>query len=141
MHSLVLFTACVTAQFSNGFAFLAPNHQKIYTGVVSTLKSSTSTEFEILKDADVIDPSSGKSCKALDGIIKKNDPASWLQGAFGNGKRKSLVVVMPQMGDFDSAEYAEMLSTVEDDLKKCKIDLRIIAIGDENSAKKLALTP
>lgn len=45
---------------------------------------------------------------------------------------------MPQLGDFDSAEYAEMLGAVREDLKRAEIALRIIAIGDVISAKKFA---
>uniref|UniRef100_A0A7S3QH17 Uncharacterized protein n=1 Tax=Chaetoceros debilis TaxID=122233 RepID=A0A7S3QH17_9STRA len=48
----------------------------------------------------------------------------------------AMVVVMPQLGDFDSAEYAEMLAAVEDDLKLANISLRIIGIGDTASAVK-----
>ena len=105
--------------------------------------------FDILRDANVIDPITGRTGKALDGtgagaaVSQKIDPASWLQNTFLNKStnasgRKTLVVAMPQMGDFDSAEYAELLSAVEDDLKNSNIDLRMIAIGDANSARKFA---
>ena len=49
-----------------------------------------------------------------------------------------LVVVMPQLGDFDSAEYAELLSCVREDLRRAKITLRVIGIGDVESAKRFA---
>eukprot|EP00536_Pseudo-nitzschia_multiseries_P015059 jgi/Psemu1/246564/estExt_Genewise1.C_8140009 len=45
---------------------------------------------------------------------------------------------MPQLGDFDSAEYAELLSYVKEDLRQAKVTLRIIGIGDINSAKRFA---
>ncbi|OEU13693.1 hypothetical protein FRACYDRAFT_160772, partial [Fragilariopsis cylindrus CCMP1102] len=49
-----------------------------------------------------------------------------------------LVVVMPQLGDFDSGEYAEFLSSVKEDLNRAKITLRIIGIGDVTSATRFA---
>jgi hypothetical protein len=54
-------------------------------------------------------------------------------------KKKCLVVVMPQLGDFDSAEYAEMLNYVLPDLKAANICLRIIGIGNAKSAQMFSL--
>jgi len=45
---------------------------------------------------------------------------------------------MPQLGDFDSGEYAEHLMAVLEDLKQARITLRLIGIGDEQSAKRFA---
>lgn len=110
----------------------------------STTLSSTevfSSPFEILKEASVINPSTGATCNALDGVIVPQgnyNPASFLGQLLGTDSEYTLVIVMPQLGDFDSAEYAEMLSAVQDDLKKAKIALRIIGIGDETSAKRFA---
>jgi len=50
-------------------------------------------------------------------------------------KKKSLVVLLPQLGEFDSSEYCEYLIAVKDALDKADISLRIIGIGDTNSAK------
>jgi hypothetical protein len=137
-NALAFFT-CPSTQHRSSAFLNSPNLRKFHPVKASRASIETSSNaFGILQDAQVIDPSTGKQCRALDGIVKKNDPAGWLQDALGNGNKKALVVVMPQLGDFDSAEYAEMLSAVEEDLKKSNIDLRIIAIGDENSAKKFA---
>ena len=105
--------------------------QRIF--VVRVTKESSST-FEIIKEASVIDPSTGSRCTALDGAIK-NGPLDTL---FGNKDNKLLVVVMPQLGDFDSGEYAEHLMAILDDLKQAGIALRLIGIGDEGSAKRFA---
>eukprot|EP00531_Pseudo-nitzschia_arenysensis_P005265 CAMPEP_0116151984 /NCGR_PEP_ID=MMETSP0329-20121206/20401_1 /TAXON_ID=697910 /ORGANISM="Pseudo-nitzschia arenysensis, Strain B593" /LENGTH=273 /DNA_ID=CAMNT_0003648659 /DNA_START=224 /DNA_END=1046 /DNA_ORIENTATION=- len=52
-----------------------------------------------------------------------------------DSKEHVLVVIMPQLGDFDSAEYAELLGCVKEDLRRAKISLRVIGIGDSDSAK------
>ena len=48
----------------------------------------------------------------------------------GGGVRKKLAVLLPQLGEFDSAEYAEFLVAARDDLDAAVIDLRIVGIGD-----------
>ena len=49
---------------------------------------------------------------------------------------KSLVVVLPQLGEFDSAEYCEQLVAVTDDLRDANIGLRVVGIGDDGAATK-----
>lgn len=51
-------------------------------------------------------------------------------------RRKTLVAVVPQLGEFDSAEYAEQLVAVEDDLSAAGITLRMVGIGDDKAAEK-----
>jgi len=120
------------------------SESRVYKSLITLHVSQSRTElpataFDILKNAPVIDPATGYQCTALDGVVKQsNDPTLFLQKVFGIDTDYTLVVVMPQLGDFDSAEYAEMLSAVEEDLKSAKIALRVIAIGDEASAKKFA---
>lgn len=43
---------------------------------------------------------------------------------------KALVVVLPQLGEFDSAEFCEQLSAIDDDLTAADLTLRVIGIGD-----------
>ena len=69
-----------------------------------------------------------------DGMIGK----SFLP-ALDDPKKKALVVVMPQLGDFCTAEYAEMLNMVLPDLKAANICLRIIGIGNAKSAQMFSL--
>jgi len=77
--------------------------------------------FQQLRDAQVLNPEDGQMVPALDGL----------------GQR-ALVVVMPQLGDFDSAEYAEFLSAVAADLAEASVDLRVIGIGDAGSAQRFS---
>lgn len=51
-----------------------------------------------------------------------------------DNKRKSLVVLLPQLGEFDSAEYVEFLTAAQPSLEENDIDLRIIGIGDTTAA-------
>lgn len=51
-----------------------------------------------------------------------------------DNNRKSLVVLLPQLGEFDSAEYVEFLTAAQPSLEQNDIDLRIIGIGDTNAA-------
>ena len=49
---------------------------------------------------------------------------------------RRLVVVMGQLGDFDSMEYAQALVPRLADLEVARIDLQAFAIGDEGSAER-----
>lgn len=111
-----------------------------------SLMKSTNDVWSILDEAIVLDPNSGRQTTALDGVIRKGVDNFFSSVASimvaNNGKAKDeeyvLVIVMPQLGDFDSAEYAELLSYVKEDLRQAKVTLRIIGIGDINSAKRFA---
>ena len=94
--------------------------------------------FDTLMEAPVIDPGTGNSMNALEGMIPKS--GDFFQNLFGdkNANEKTLVVIMPQLGDFDSSEYAEFLSAVSSNLSEAKIGLRVIGIGTPDSAKKFA---
>ncbi len=118
--------------------------------IIKATKSTTSddgikndnTVFEIIKNAKVVNPSSNTICTALDGLDSSGtfDPMLSVQQLLGikGSYDYLLVIVMPQLGDFDSAEYAELLSAVKQDLQYNKIALRIIGIGDATSAKRFA---
>lgn len=51
-----------------------------------------------------------------------------------NNKKKSLVVLLPQLGEFDSSEYIEYLLAAESALTANNINLYIVGIGDTNAA-------
>ncbi|KAK1733004.1 hypothetical protein QTG54_016335 [Skeletonema marinoi] len=51
-----------------------------------------------------------------------------------DNKRKSLIVLLPQLGEFDSSEYVEFLTAAQPSLEQNDIDLRIIGIGDTTAA-------
>ena len=101
--------------------------------------------WDTLNEAPVLNPTSGTQCKALDGVIRKG-PNDFFEsitsiidtGSKSEAKEHVLVVIMPQLGDFDSAEYAELLACVQEDLRRAKISLRVIGIGDSESAKRFA---
>mmetsp|Transcript_33351 Transcript_33351/g.65978 ORF Transcript_33351/g.65978 Transcript_33351/m.65978 type:complete len:476 (-) Transcript_33351:427-1854(-) len=56
-----------------------------------------------------------------------------LEGISG---KKSLVVLLPQLGEFDSSEYCEHLVAASDALAQNDIALRVIGIGDADAASE-----
>jgi len=101
--------------------------------------------WDTLNEATVLDPASETQCNALDGVIRKGTDDLFemmtTMISINSKPRKEeyiLVVIMPQLGDFDSAEYAELLSCIQEDLRRAKITLRVIGIGDVGSAKRFA---
>jgi hypothetical protein len=105
--------------------------------------SAFSSVFDKLLNAKVFNPTTNAPCNALEGLAASNTdgPLANFQNIFGLTLNKYdyvMVIVMPQLGDFDSAEYAELLSYIQNDLEKNKIALRIIGLGDANSAEKFA---
>eukprot|EP00951_Prasinocladus_malaysianus_P043679 scaffold549577_cov48-Prasinocladus_malaysianus.AAC.1 len=54
-----------------------------------------------------------------------------LQGTF-------VAALVPQLGDFDSAEYCEQLAAVFQDLKQANVGLRLIGIGEIQAAERLS---
>ena len=77
-----------------------------------------SPSFQLIRDASVID-TSGRVASPLEGA-----------------NSRTLVVVLPQLGEFDSAEYCEQLVAVDDALARAEIELRVVGIGDEKAAQK-----
>jgi hypothetical protein len=124
---------------SSGAFLISPTRTHKIGSLLPSMSSKTrlsSTAFNIIQESQVLDPSNGSKTGALDGILpSQND---FIKNILGIGYEKTLVVIMPQLGDFESAEYAEFLSAVGEDLRLAKIGLRVIAIGDEKSAKKFA---
>ena len=96
----------------------------------SSLWLSMSTPFETLSTCAVVNPKDGCVRPAIDNtLFEKN---------FFSMGSKALVVVMPQLGDFDSSEYAELLLSVLKDLEKARINLRVVGIGNAATAKKFS---
>ena len=48
--------------------------------------------------------------------------------------KKTLVVVLPQLGEFDSSEYVEFLNAATPALNESNIDLKVIGIGNVEAA-------
>lgn len=95
--------------------------------------------YNTLSKIKVVDPRSGKQCPALDpGLFKAGFNPLWPFWR-SDSAAKVLVVVMPQLGDFDTVEYATYLKEVLPDLKKADIELRIIGIGNCKTAQMFSL--
>ena len=93
--------------------------------------------YRILSRTLVVDPQTGKESPALDEAFL-GVPKNSLFPSFGKPP-KALVVIMPQLGDFDSVEYATMLKNILPDLKRANISLRIIGIGNCKTAQMFSL--
>mmetsp|Transcript_5375 Transcript_5375/g.14952 ORF Transcript_5375/g.14952 Transcript_5375/m.14952 type:complete len:83 (+) Transcript_5375:1-249(+) len=71
------------------------------------MKSSTvsvaaiSDAYQALQSSAVVDPRDGSTAPVLQGVDR------------GGGPRALVVVLLPQLGDFESSEYAEHLAAVE----------------------------
>ena len=48
--------------------------------------------------------------------------------------KKTLVVVLPQLGEFDSAEYCEFLIAAEKSLEENGVDLQVVGTGNVTAA-------
>jgi len=88
----------------------------------------------------VVDPQTGYEGPAVDEDLLKTSKKNPLFSFFGEEpSEKALVVVMPQLGDFDTVEYARQLNQVLPDLKRANIALRIIGIGSCKSAQMFSI--
>ena len=70
---------------------------------------------------------------ALQPLLERLPPAR-------SGWRR-LVIVMGQLGDFDSMEYAQALVPRLAELEAARINLRAFAIGDQGSAERFWGSP
>ncbi|KAJ1459454.1 hypothetical protein M885DRAFT_511429 [Pelagophyceae sp. CCMP2097] len=69
--------------------------------------------------------------RVLDG---RGAPASPVDGLTGT----SLVIVLPQLGEFDSSEFVEQLVAVELELRLSSVELRVVGLGSVAAAKKFS---
>lgn len=134
-----LITNCVDRRFTRNHIVRAVGSGATLDGI----ERNGNNLFELIKNSKVVNPSSNAVSTALDGLVPTNNdgPLSSVQKMFGvkaSNYDYLLVIVMPQLGDFDSAEYAEFLSAIKQDLKENRIALRIIGLGDSTSARKFA---
>lgn len=58
-----------------------------------------------------------------------------ISSADSNNKKKKLVVILPQLGEFDSSEYCEFLIAADDALQQNNIELQVIGIGNTECAQ------
>ena len=144
--SIILLLSFIQQHASDAFNPLPKQAQRSRGNFVkkSSLNLESST-WGTLSEATVVSPASGRQCNALDGIARTNSNGIFesFTSMIGAGGKETteehiLVVVMSQLGDFDSAEYAELLACVQEDLRRAKITLRVLGIGDVASAKRFA---
>ena len=90
---------------------------------ISDAFSSRSSTYQLLQQAKVLNPDTGRYEPAL---------------SENNEKDKTLCIILPQLGDFDCGEYLEQLIAVEPDLEAASIDLKVISIGNAVSARKFS---
>lgn len=76
-----------------------------------------------------MNPAEGITQGALAGLLEGGSADS-------GGPRALLLVLLPQLGDFDTFEYAEQLAAVEDELTAAGVALRVIAIGDAGAGQR-----
>mmetsp|Transcript_23909 Transcript_23909/g.74424 ORF Transcript_23909/g.74424 Transcript_23909/m.74424 type:complete len:342 (+) Transcript_23909:25-1050(+) len=81
------------------------------------------TAYSTIRSASVVNPKDGSTQPALSDM----PPSS-----------HSLVVLLPQLGEFDSCEMCEHLVAVLDDLERADMELRVIGIGSASAAKRFA---
>lgn len=79
------------------------------------------TPLKQLQLARVLDPRTSSLVSPLDGLTGR-----------------SLVVLLPQLGEFDSAEMCEQLVAVKSQLVDSQIDLRVVGIGDVAAARRFS---
>jgi len=94
--------------------------------------------YDVLVGSKVLN-ASGSRTTALRGLLPARKENLFDQLPWSDSQRRgALVVLSPAFGDFDSAEYAELLHAVLPDLRKARIDLRIIGIGSPDSCRLAA---
>jgi hypothetical protein len=142
LGSLLIPSCSAAAGFFIQSGSLTWYHPKLKksSDVVSAEVPNNSNVYSILSRTNVIDPQTGKKCPAIgDNLLVGANTKHTAWFPFKKTKQKVLVVVMPQLGDFDSFEYAELLRHVMGDLKKANIALRIIGIGNAKTAHMFSL--
>ena len=83
---------------------------------------STALVLNTLKSASVLNPATGTATPLLDGLATS----------------RNLVVLLPQVGEFDSYEFCEQLTAVADDLKAAGLGLRVVGVADADHAQTQA---
>jgi glutaredoxin len=78
------------------------------------------TPYEIMRASRVLHPATGALASPLDGLDSK----------------RALVVLVPQLGEFDSCEYCEQLSAVTAELADADVAVRVVGIGDAHAGRR-----
>jgi glutaredoxin-related protein len=91
-----------------------------WTLTAALVSRSSQSPFEVIKASKVLNHLTGSSSSPLEGV----------------SGQKSLVVLLPQLGEFDSAEMCEQLLAVEDQLAEAGVSLRVVGIGSSDAAEE-----
>lgn len=111
--ALLLFLLSTSLLFKQTIAFSTPSPiSSSSSAIYKTIQSSTS----------LLDPVTGK----------KLSTSPFLDNA--EKKKKSLIILLPQLGEFDSSEYIEFLIAALPSLEVNDIDLKAIGIGNTVAA-------
>mmetsp|Transcript_27580 Transcript_27580/g.58283 ORF Transcript_27580/g.58283 Transcript_27580/m.58283 type:complete len:527 (+) Transcript_27580:172-1752(+) len=100
------------------------------TSAFSTPAASASTYATIQTSSSLLDPITGEERSSP--ILP---PSAASSSSDSNTKKKTLVVLLPQLGEFDSSEYCEFLLAAEASLEDSDIDLQVVGIGDTTAAR------
>ena len=103
-----------------GLALLS-SHVSAFSTTPSAASSSATIYDVIQRSSSLLDPITGER------------PVSPIP--LGKKKEKSLVVILPQLGEFDSSEYCEFLVAAMGSMEDNGVDLRCIGIGDATAAR------
>ena len=99
--------------------------------------------YDIIRSASVVNPLTGAAVSPLDDLAATDtDGRTVLRAgdAFARQtqRQKCLVVLLPQLGEFDSAEMCEHLVAVYNELHAADMALRVIGIGNVAAAENFA---
>ena len=129
----------LSCQFSSVSSFVrttpskTSSHQRLAS---SSFDSTGSTLISTLQNLSVIDPQSGKPTGACDDLPLKS--VAGFRAPFLPASAKTLLVLCPAFGDFETWEYMEQLLPCLDDLRQQNIQLRVIGVGDSAAAQTFA---
>ena len=84
--------------------------------------SAAKVNYQKIRASQVIDPRDSRACSPLEGLDYK----------------RSLVIMLPQLGEFDSSEFIEQIVAVEKYIIDANLNLRVIGIGNTASALRFS---
>lgn len=90
--------------------------------LMATPAVAFSSAFQTLQAARVVSPGDGQSGPLMQGL---------------EGQR-ALVVLLPQLGEFDSFEFCELLAAVGPELEAAGVQLRCVGIGSAAAGRRFA---
>ena len=94
----------------------------------SSCISSSSSNYDTIRSAKVIDTNGHPTSPLL--------PFELSSETVSSPSKKTLVVILPQLGEFDSSEICEQLAAISDDLYTSNVDLRVVGVGQPEAAER-----